>query len=397
MLDASDRAIDLIVGHIKHELNAEQKLELNHWLDSSVQNRSFFNYIMDPENRRAAWERYNQADSDPAWALLRQQLPALPVSYKPMASIKRIPYFRWAVAVLLPLVVLLAVWQWNTRSTKMPGFQKQTSTPAAPSASFVSLTLANDSVITLNHTADGLVANQGNMQVIKTNDVLIYQSRHPESSSNAYGPHSANRLETPTGQMYRLKLSDGTDVWLSARSTLRYPPIFEGPERFVYLSGEAYFEVTPGNKPFVVKTESTLVTVHGTKFTVRDYPGDTGAITTVQQGSVMVNSVMVRAGQEARVTANGLKVVTNRKPEDAAAWKMGFFKFTQATLTDILPSLKYWHGYEAQWINARPSGRQSTGTLNLKDDIRPLARTLERNFGVRITVDTTHRKLIITP
>ena len=42
---------------------------------------------------------------------------------------------------------------------------------------------------------------------------------------------------------YRLVLSDGTRIYLNAESSLRFPDVF-GDERKVYLTGEAYFEVT---------------------------------------------------------------------------------------------------------------------------------------------------------
>ena len=58
---------------------------------------------------------------------------------------------------------------------------------------------------------------------------------------------------------YRLVLSDGTRIYLNAESSLRFPDVF-GDERKVYLTGEAYFEVTQDSlRPFLVEFEGACV------------------------------------------------------------------------------------------------------------------------------------------
>ena len=64
-----------------------------------------------------------------------------------------------------------------------------------------------------------------------------------------------NTIEVPAGKSANVTLSDGSKVWLNARSTLRYPSVFEKNERNVFLEGEAYFEVSADKKnPFTVHT-----------------------------------------------------------------------------------------------------------------------------------------------
>ena len=80
-------------------------------------------------------------------------------------------------------------------------------------------------------------------------------------------------LKIPRGMNKQLTLTDGTQVWLNAESTLEYPETFEGkPNREVYLKGEAYFEVTKNaSQPFRVKTDALETLVLGTSFNVRAY------------------------------------------------------------------------------------------------------------------------------
>ncbi|HEY9258684.1 FecR family protein [Chitinophaga sp.] len=88
-----------------------------------------------------------------------------------------------------------------------------------------------------------------------------------------------------------IKLSDGSSVLLNAQSELKYPPVFAGDTREVYLSGEAYFDVTANSRqPFIVHTGKVATTVLGTVFNVKALPGDKAVTVTVEQGKVRVEA-----------------------------------------------------------------------------------------------------------
>ena len=65
-----------------------------------------------------------------------------------------------------------------------------------------------------------------------------------------------NTLSTPRGGEYQLVLPDGSNVWLNAASSIKFPTRFQGKDRTVFLHGEAYFEVAKNKEmPFRVKLE----------------------------------------------------------------------------------------------------------------------------------------------
>ena len=100
-----------------------------------------------------------------------------------------------------------------------------------------------------------------------------------------------NEVFIPHGQTFRLKLSDGTLVWLNAGSKLRFPQSFVNSDnkRIVYLEGEAYFDVAQNKKkPFIVNTQEVDVKVLGTKFNISSYDTDDEIVTTLIEGSVNV-------------------------------------------------------------------------------------------------------------
>ena len=102
-------------------------------------------------------------------------------------------------------------------------------------------------------------------------------------------------------RLSRLKLSDGTLVWLNAGSKLRFPQSFVDADknRMVYLEGEAFFDVAKNReRPFIVNTQEVDVKVLGTKFNISSYDTDDYIATTLVEGSVGV--------YETRTPENGI-------------------------------------------------------------------------------------------
>ena len=98
-----------------------------------------------------------------------------------------------------------------------------------------------------------------------------------------------NKLSVPKGGEYRVELEDGTKVWINSASRLRYPVIFSGDTREVYLEGEAYFEVRKDvGRPFIVHSGGQKVTVLGTSFGMTCYANEVNDYTTLVSGKVKV-------------------------------------------------------------------------------------------------------------
>src|ERR1700744_3382733 len=83
------------------------------------------------------------------------------------------------------------------------------------------LTLANGSKVILDDVKNGTVSNQGNTKVIKTNGKLAYNADNNDLKGDVY-----NTLSTPRGGRYQLVLPDGSQVWLNAASSIRFPTAF---------------------------------------------------------------------------------------------------------------------------------------------------------------------------
>jgi transmembrane sensor len=92
-----------------------------------------------------------------------------------------------------------------------------------------------------------------------------------------------------TPQKKTLTLSDGSTVELLSNSKLSYPENFNSLKRDVLLNGEATFNIAKDvAKPFSVRNNSVIITVLGTRFTVKSDEVNNGTKVILQEGRVMV-------------------------------------------------------------------------------------------------------------
>jgi len=79
-----------------------------------------------------------------------------------------------------------------------------------------------------------------------------------------------NTINTKAGEHKIIKLSDGSIVWLSAKSSLAYPISFTKSTRDISFEGEAFFQIAKDKKhPFIVHTGLTSTRVLGTTFNIK--------------------------------------------------------------------------------------------------------------------------------
>lgn len=160
-------------------------------------------------------------------------------------------------------------------------------------------------------------------------------------------------INVPKGEQSFVRLSDSTQVWLNAGSTLRYPDHFSGEQRSVELTGEAFFDVTKTKagkdpQPFSVHLKDMDVVVSGTRFNVKAYEEDTAPNTTLLEGSVEVRRGghirRVEPGQQAILnTSTGDFTVTKADTNSIKSWMSDEYAFREITLPALLKDLERWY------------------------------------------------------
>ena len=98
-----------------------------------------------------------------------------------------------------------------------------------------------------------------------------------------------NEISISHGSRSKIKLPDGSQVWINSGSKLTYGNSFNGDSREVHLDGEAYFDVVKDTKrPFIVHTSGIDIKVLGTVFNVKAYKAEPIIEATLLHGSIEV-------------------------------------------------------------------------------------------------------------
>lgn len=169
---------------------------------------------------------------------------------------------------------------------------------------------------------------------------------------NELNSSKLNMIEcfVPNGEQKEVILSDGTCVKLNSGTLFVYPEKFNGEERRVFLSGEAYFDVERDeDNPFVVRTGRLNVKVLGTSFNVNAYSDNSDITTTLNEGKVKVyrageddESGIVMKPDEMLVynSVNNDFKLMEIDADDYSSWTGGQIRFIKQPLSEILKTLK---------------------------------------------------------
>lgn len=266
-----------------------------------------------------------------------------------------------------------------------------------PGRNRAALQLSDGKLVPLDVSNTGTLAEDVGVEIIKSSDgQIIYRVQEGDENLLGY-----NTITTPNGGQYAVILPDGTQVQLNAASSLRYPTRFEGASRRVELTGEAYFEVAKNAKmPFIVATENQQVKVLGTHFNIDSY-GDNGhTVTTLVEGSVLVQSghgkALLKPGENATL-ASGEITVGEADLETDLAWKNGMMEYRGENLEAIMKDISRWYDIEVVFDGQIPQ-RKFVVSVPRSAKLSTLLKVLQLskvNFSMK--EGSSGRTLIVKP
>lgn len=304
---------------------------------------------------------------------------------RPKTILRSLLRYAAAAAILAAVVTGIYLLSDRARQPQIANVQHD----VAPGVNKAVLTLADGSVVTLD-SAGTQVILQGQTAIRQQGGQLQYDVA---GSTSAAG---YNILTTPRGGQFRVSLPDGTQVWLNAASSLKYPTAFTGSERKVEVTGEAYFEVAKhAQMPFNVKlNEDMEVEVLGTHFNINAYSDEPAFSTTLIEGAVRVvkgkEKAVLKPGQQARLTAGQIDVL-RVDTDQAVAWKNGVFNFHRTGLAAAMRQISRWYDVEVVYEKGVPDiefGGEMERNLSLSQILTAL-----ENMGVHFRIEG--RKLIV--
>ena len=333
----------------------------------------------------------------------------------------------WKKIAVAAIIVAVAVtsfflWQMKTQPAEaVAGNTENKQEDVDPGNHKARLILADGAVVVLDSIANGTLSVQGHTEIAKRHDgQLSYSSIKTAPTHNEPLAQLFNTIVVPRGGQYQLILSDGTQVWLNAASSLRFPVSFADNERIVELEGEGYFEVArDAARPFAVHTRQADVHVLGTHFNVCAYPEEDWK-TTLLEGKVSVKSqagsrksdpnsstsdfkpqtsVILKPGQQAIIAASqpaqsnqsSSILVQAADIDEVIAWKEGYFQFNDASVTSIMQQVSRWYDVDIVYKNTVSKGRFN-GRINRAIRLSGIVNALKQG-GINCAIEQ-HRLLV---
>ena len=370
--------ITLIYRKLNGILTATEEERLQKWLEASAEHRRYF------EQMRRYLEQVpecvvSEDEIDEAWEVLAGKV----------VSRRRRSWRIWGVygtSVAAMFVLCLGGWMlWKGMPAPEKGEVREiVRNEIVPGQRVAILELANGEAHRLG--VAGLQEKQIGNHITVDSCRLSYVRPDSQSLQIAY-----NRLSVPRGGEYQLKLEDGTKVWLNSDSRLKYPEVFVGSLREVFLEGEAYFEVAADSlKPFVVNADEVAVTVLGTRFNVATYAERRGVETTLVAGSVRVcngeKEVMLASGEQALADNKGEIVKRQVDTRMFVSWIEGIFEFEAMPLSEIMERLARWYDIEFRFDSKDLYERCFTGVFKRDENLNGILKVIEKTTNVRFDI-----------
>lgn len=181
-----------------------------------------------------------------------------------------------------------------------------------------------------------------------------------------------------------LIFSDSSKVLLNDSSLVSFTLTSETRE--IDLMGEAFFDVKKDDRPFIVRARDVTITVLGTSFTVKSYPGRPVEVTVIS-GTVEVEyqeSVLrLFQGEKSIVIQNDSIAKSYNDDPNFNAWYTGKLEFNKSELREILPLLEKLYHTSFNVIDPKILGCRFTGKFDnssLEDLIETLSFSLDIEF-----------------
>ena len=358
MLNREEHIARLIFLHIQGMTDNAQEKELNEWRSVSPRHEELFQRMLSSEHVEKSISRFvkTEEEEERGWRQLQQKA-------RSGRSVRKIKWFPYAAAIVLILSVGgVFYFSGDKEQTEiLPIAKNEVQVPGSRAV----LILPDGRKVDLeNEVLRSDLAQSDSLLLVSARSLKYRDIDSPDATEIFH------TLEIPRGGEYLLTLSDGTMIYLNSESTLSFPVKFQGKERKVYLTGEAYFKVAKNTEhPFVVTAGELEVLVTGTTFGVRAYKDEKDIQTTLESGqvTVRVEGKSVKLVPNKQVLFNKSTMGLEVRDVDVdlyLAWADGRLVYDNCPLEKILTDLGRWYNIDVFY--SRDELRSYQFSLNMK-------------------------------
>ena len=359
-----------MIGTITEE---EQKI-LTAWREENEHNEAAFQRLMDTDRQALEYRRSKLTDYRRPLNDMKRRL-GLDESVTEEPRAQSVMIYKLISAAAVVLLLFGAAYYWRHAQPE-PQTEQQTviaKTDITPGTTQAILSFDNGKQVQLG--ADNQLNNKAIAEVIKGEEIAF------------------KNLTTPRGGEFKVVLEDGTEVWLNADSKLRYPETFEGDERRVEVTGEAYFKVAKNTeKPFYVVSGGQEVRVYGTEFNVHAYADEAMIFTTLVEGSISLRPVsgnkselMLTPGKQAVFNKDDASATVRKvDTEVVTSWRSGVFVFEDQNLAQIMRTLSRWYDFEYEFADQKVASTIFMGSIPRYGSFAEVVEIFQKMGGIQL-------------
>lgn len=223
---------------------------------------------------------------------------------------------------------------------------------------------------------------------------------------NIEGESVDRKVVTQPGERSQIVLDDGSEIQMNVDSRLVIPADYGEKVRSIELTGEAYFDIEPQERPFLVYTEKFVIRITGTEFNVRSYKEDGEKSVVVTEGSVSVEAGDGGHGEVAHLgqgdiarwsqatSEEGVLSIDHAQGGPYIGWLQNHLEFDATPLNEVVRELERWYNTDIRLSDP------DLGSLRMTADFEneSLYEVLE---VLRVTLDleyeTDDREITISP
>lgn len=366
---------ELIWKKIHNTISIEEKFRLDQW---TLEKKSHKQYI---ENAEKYYKSGSDFNNNPENIGLAWKKISNKIEKKKSLRLKYAALISAAASIILLFTIFL---NWNGESNQTSNLVSDTI-----SCNEKAILVLNGKTYKLGKGKELLFEENG-ISIESTGKEVAYKI-----SGRNHQTSKLNSIKIPRGGFYKIKLSDGSTVWLNSESSLSYPIQFNENERIVALSGEAFFEVCKNeHAPFKVITGEQTVEVLGTSFNISSYKEDSVIYTTLVEGKVSVSSninpeikeVLLPNEQSIINKENGGIYKQKVDIEQYVSWKNGHLIFKDQPLENITKTLSKWYDVSFQFKTDSIRKIKFTGDLKREDSFENILSKLEKTDEVKFEI-----------
>jgi transmembrane sensor len=349
-------------------LDIEEQKIFNEWLRVK-ENRLYFEKALAFSSREGVPDPEQQYDYHRAW-----------LEFEKHRHHRNRESFLVLARVAAILILLAAIPIFLVNRAREAG---NTGADILPGRSAALLTLSDGRIIRITGTDTTIFLEGKSSDILVESGSITYSHDGSEGASNEF-----NLLDVGRGEEFSLNLSDGTVIKVNSESNLRYPVVFDGPTREVWLSGEAYFEVASDSlRPFILHTGDLDVRVLGTSFNVAAYGDEEIEVLTLVEGKIEVSEIKGLYGKafemspDQQFVLNKTSLSADIKPVDAdsfTAWTRGRFVFEDETLFSLFRKLQRWYDISVFFLDSEAQYERFTGQVPRFESFETILQLLNR-------------------